>query len=296
MNPFTLRPATAADTDAVLALSYAIYGDEDYIPATWESWLAEPNGAVTVAVSDGAVVGVIHFIMLTADDAWLEGVRVAPTFRQRGVGTALAQEVIAQARSHGAQVLRGSTEEANIAMRGIFTGSGFTQAGSYVRFTAPTEGAAPDPATEPLIHQPGPDALDGLWAWLERSNIAPLAGGCYMDGWRAVSLTDAALADFLHAGQVWTLTDYDEIQALMIAGPRERAGEMRFTIRYLDGAMQGIGQLALHLRALAATSGYGIIEARPPELLILYDALNGAGFTNLDMPLQWIYAKGIGQG
>ncbi len=294
MNSFTLRPATADDAGAVLALSQRVYGDEDEMSASWESRLADPKGAVTIAVSDdGAVVGISHFVRLTEDDAWLEGVRVDPAFRGRGVGTALVQDALAQARTQGAHVLRGSAAEGNAAMRGIFEGSSFTQVGSYVRFVADTAGAEPESSVEPLIRQPGPDALERLWAWLERSNIAPLAGGCYLDGQRAVSLTDAALVDFLRAGQAWTLEEYDEIQALMLAGPRQQAGEPIFTIRYLDGAAQGIGQLALHLRAFAGSTGYQRIEARPPELLILFDALNGAGFANLDSPTHWIYAKEI---
>jgi GNAT superfamily N-acetyltransferase len=292
MNPFHLRPAQPADTDAVLALNHAIYGADDYLPGDWQEWLAD-DASVTVAILDGAVVGLIHCVMLTADEAWLEGVRVAPAAQGRGIATALVQHAIQQARSHHAAVIRASTEETNAAMRSVLHGSGFVQVGSYVHFVAPTAGATPDPTAEALIHRPASDDLDRLWAWLERSNIAPLAGGCYMEGRRALALTDDALTRFLAAGQVWTLEDYGEIQALAIGGPRRRGDATRFSIRYLDGAMQGIGQLALHLRAQAAEAGHARIDAHPPDLLILRDAMEGAGFSSEGRMPQWIYAKDL---
>lgn len=290
MNPFHLRPAVPADTEAVLALNHAIYGDEDYLPGVWQEWLAD-DASVTVAMVDDTVVGIIHCALLNADEAWLEGVRVAPAMQGRGVATALVQQAIRQARGYQAAVLRASTEEANAAMQAVFLGSGFVQVGTYVHFVAPTEGATPDPPAVALIHQQTPDDMERLWAWLERSNIAPLAGGCYMEGMRALALTDDALSRFLAAGQVWTLEDYGELQALAIGGPRRRGDATRFSIRYLDGAVQGIGQLALHLRAQAADAGIARIDAHPPELLILRDALEGAGFSSAGRAPQWLYAQ-----
>jgi N-acetylglutamate synthase-like GNAT family acetyltransferase len=297
MLAFTLRPARDEDTDAVLALCLATVGVEDFIPSIWDDWLAEAGDAVTVATSDDAVVGVMHLVMVTPEEGCIEGVRVAPAYQDRGVLSALIQHGVQQARERGAAVVRTATEDTNRAHQEVLLGAGFTQVGTFVRFEGPTLGAKPDLTLTGQIRHPGPEALEALWAWLESSSlsIAALSGGLLMEGDWPAALTDDALSRFLAAGEVWTVEDWGEMQSLMIAGPRQvTSEESRFTIRYLDGAVQGIGQLALSVRALAADEHFAEIDARPPDLLILHDALNGAGLTRTEPAIQWIFAKDLG--
>ncbi|MBA3824819.1 MAG: GNAT family N-acetyltransferase [Ktedonobacterales bacterium] len=297
MSPFALRSAQATDLAAVLALPSLSGPDDEIIADVWAAWLHEVAGALVVATVDDAVVGAIHCAQLSPDEGWLEALRIAPELRDRGLATALVRAATLWAQAHGLVSVRASAGSADATMGTLLTGSGFAQVASYVRFAAPVVGARPDAFAAPRIRQPGPEELDRLWAWLESSNLVSLTGGLYLAGDRAAALTDAALEAFLSAGEVWTLEDHAQVQSLVIAGAYAlNSHETRLALRYLDGASQGISQLALHLRARAAGEGdrYSIVEARPIDLLILHDALNGAGFTRADDAVQWVYAKNLG--
>jgi len=297
MPPFALRSAHPTDLDAVLALLPLIGPDDATLADAWASWIDETDGALAVATMEETVVGAIHCARVSPDEGWLEALHIAPTLRERGLATALVRAGTLWAQAQGLASVRASAISTDAAISTLLTGNGFAQVGAFVRFAAPVAGAQPDAFAAPRIRQPAPDELDRLWDWLEASNLSPLTGGLYQDGDRAAALTDTTLDAFLHAGQVWTLEDYATVQSLIIAGPHApNSHETRLGLRYLDGASQGISQLALHLRALAAEEGdrYSLVEARPTDLLILHDALNGAGFTRVDDAVQWIYAKHLG--
>ncbi len=291
---FSLRPLGAADTDAVLALCEHTFSWGDYIPAVWARWLREPAGCVTGAFFDETLAGFAHLALVTPDEAIIEGIRVAPAARGQGTGTVLAKHAVRQAGELGAQILRGTTETSNAAMQAVFHAAGFAEIGAHIRFEAPSAGAAPDPSSLGMIRQPDVTEAERLWDWLEHSNIAPLTGGTYLEGSWPLGFSDAALIRFLAAREVWLLEDFGEIQALMVAAPHAYSDdETRFVIRYLDGQAQGIGQLALFLRAQANRRALAMVDAHPPDVLIVHDALNGAGFLRFDEHPYLIYAHEI---
>lgn len=291
MNPITLRPACASDAEQLAALWQATIAEDDD-PDLWQAWLAESVGTLTLATAGDVVVGMLHYAQGTPEEAFIEGVRVAPEWEDRSIATLLVQRGLQLAREHEATVIRASVAESDLALAGILTGAGFAQIGSYAHFIAPTAGVPSSASAKSQIHQPEVDALETLWTWLEGSSIAPLLGEMQMVGNHPAALTDDALVRALQAGQVWVLRGLTAIDALMIAGPGGQEG--LFTIRYLDGTSQGISQLALHLRGWAATQSFEQIDARPPDLLIVHDALGGAGFTRIDTATRWMYAKPLG--
>jgi GNAT superfamily N-acetyltransferase len=287
---FRLRPARLADADAILAFAGAAQHE-------WLAWLEADAASATVATLNDAaetVIGAIQMVLPTPEEGWLEGACVVRRAEGRGVLTALVQHAGAWAKARGAEVVRGSAAMADDTMQGVLLGSGFAPIGTFILFAAPTAGAKTDRAVVPLIQRPGPDDLDALWTWLERSNLAALVGGCYFEGDRAVALTDAALEGFLRGGQVFTLTELGTLQSLLIAGPRHVEDGEIYTIRYLDGAVHGISRLAMYLRGQAAVAEFDHVEVRPPDLRVLRDALDGAGYTDTGDAPQIIYAKSLG--
>jgi hypothetical protein len=145
------------------------------------------------------------------------------------------------------------------------------------------------------VMTPGADAFERLWGWLEQSNLAPFNGGLEFLGWAARALTEPRLRAYLAAGEVLTLEEWDTIQALAIVrdqpdGPGEPG---RLEVRYLDGMADGVGRLALALRALAAERGLATIQLFLPDLLILRDAMDGAGYASQGEGAMWVYARDL---
>jgi ribosomal protein S18 acetylase RimI-like enzyme len=290
-----VRPARAEDREAVLAFCAGIWDGDDYIPYVWDAWLADERAALLVAEADGRPVGLVHLRMLSDDEAWLEGIRVDPAARRQGVGRAMTSQALVAARERGASVARLMTSAANVASQALVARFGFTRVAEVARYEAP----AADVADAPAIARLGPDDFERVWDWLVQSNLRPLSGGLEIEYWAARALAEPALRAYLTAGNVWALEDWGTLQALAIAvaqnaedGDGAGGAEPRdLEVRYADGAADGLGRLALALRGIAGEQGCGGVALWLPNLLILHDAMQGAGYSRVDDEPMWISAR-----
>ncbi|XP_075061898.1 histidine N-acetyltransferase-like [Mixophyes fleayi] len=79
-------PATAEDYDELMSISSGIYNGTDYLPHRYHAWLKDPRRRMFLAKSEGKVVGFESFLLVDGGvTAVLEGLRVAPWLRGRGV-------------------------------------------------------------------------------------------------------------------------------------------------------------------------------------------------------------------
>jgi len=99
----TIRPATAADLDAVVALELTCLGADAWSRGLVEQGIAAalPTVSYLVAEVDGVVVG--HAVASAAgDDAELQRIAVAPAHRRRGLAGELLAAVESRAAADGA--------------------------------------------------------------------------------------------------------------------------------------------------------------------------------------------------
>lgn len=159
---------------------------------------------------------------------------------------------------------------------------------------------------EAELMTPGEADFERIWAWLVQSNLAPFNGGLEFGWWKARALTEPSLREALIERRVWLLEAWETILALAITGDMSRAtnatdatdatdtaGGQRAAlhVRYMDGSSEGVGRLALVLREIAAEHGLARVELWLPNLLILSDAMDGAGYTHGD--LMYVYARDL---
>lgn len=93
-----VRRARAEDKPAVVEFCSRIWEGWDYLPRVYDRWLEDPRGAFLVAELAGRPVGTDKITVLSPGEIWLEGLRVDPDTRGRGVARAIncrAMEVIA---------------------------------------------------------------------------------------------------------------------------------------------------------------------------------------------------------
>lgn len=260
-----VRPARAEDRAAVLAFCAHTWSDGDYIEEVWEDWLHDDRGALLVAVSQERPIGLIHVALYSDDEAWLEGIRVDPTQRRRGVGRVLVSRALVAARERGAQVARLFTDHDNVASQGLIAGFGFKRvaevvhyeaaalaleepdiedvppelndedtAGTFALDTATLESGSDAPlATDDAdtssglrLTIAGAEDFERIWSWLEHSNLAPFNGGLEFIGWHARAVTEPRLRAYLDAGQVYLLEEWDTIQSLAIAVPQPASNDV----------------------------------------------------------------------
>jgi GNAT superfamily N-acetyltransferase len=143
-----IRRARRSDKRDVLAAVRTIWGGQDRIPEVFDSWVTHRTGPFFVAESAGRVVGMGKVTVVSPTEAWLEGGRVAPRWRRKGIATALIAHRIAYARERGFKVLRFSTASDNTPIHRAAKRFGFTRLGALSRReAAATPGPSPARAT-----------------------------------------------------------------------------------------------------------------------------------------------------
>ncbi|KAM4747982.1 putative N-acetyltransferase 16 [Rhinophrynus dorsalis] len=82
--------ATEKEFEEVLSMSHGIYGGLDYLPSRYHSWINEKDRMVVLAKKSGIVIGLLSMFVVDGGlTALLEGLRVAPWERGRGVAGVL---------------------------------------------------------------------------------------------------------------------------------------------------------------------------------------------------------------
>jgi len=139
-----IRRARPSDKRDVLAAVRTIWGGQDRIPDVFDAWVRHRTGPFFVAESAGRVVGMGKLTVVSPTEAWLEGGRVAPRWRRKGIATALIAHRIEYARRRGFRVLRFSTASDNTPIHRAAKTFGFARVAVLSRHEAPAE-----PGTSP---------------------------------------------------------------------------------------------------------------------------------------------------
>lgn len=171
-----IRRATHDDYDAVAAFTGEIWDDRggDYIPDVYHDWLEDAPGQgkkTFLAEVDGEAAGIVQGVMLSPDEAWFQGMRVARSHRRQGVSQRLNQALFDWASERGAAVARVMIFSWNVASFGASRASGYEPITEF-RFAHPEpdlDAAGPDPVSnDPAAawrywtHSDARDRLDGL--------------------------------------------------------------------------------------------------------------------------------------
>ncbi len=134
-SPVRIRAAQPGDRRAVRALCGRIWSD-DYVPLAFDAWVRDRKGRFWVAIEDGRVIGIAKLTLSSDREAWLHALRVDPTYRRRGVATALLQHRLERARRLGARVARLDTAEDNIAVHRLMRRFGFHRIARVSHYSA----------------------------------------------------------------------------------------------------------------------------------------------------------------
>ena len=279
MPDFDVRPARPEDREAILAFCQQTWEWGDYIEYVWDEWLNNPQGKLFVATKDGQPVGVANMRMLTKTEAWFEGMRVNPTFRQHGIASALFDAQLAEAINRGATTARLITESTNTTAIRLLERSAMNRIGAYATFramaaTIPTKRSS---ALETPVLATSAD-LDDIIDYLNASNIFPAVGGLYYQGFTAYTITNDLVREKITAQQLYILRRWDRLDGLVMAEPRSGHQEKHLFVGYIDGTTESISMIAYALRRFLPDPGLESISAHVPDLMMVRDAFVGAEY------------------
>jgi len=126
----SIRPATAADVDALIAIDHVASHSADRRKAIAE-WVA--RGQCHLAERDGAVGGYVALTRSFFRSPFIEMLMVGAAFRRSGIGRALIEHCIAMTPAD--EKLWTSTNESNTPMRVLLPQLGFEQTGAFEHST-----------------------------------------------------------------------------------------------------------------------------------------------------------------
>ncbi len=131
------RPALQKDTDEVMELCAHIWEGGDYIPQVWEDWMKDPQGMLGVAEMNGHIAGIFKLTRFQEQEWYMEGLRVHPDVRDRGVAAHIHNYVLETWRRVGGGRIRLTTGSYNVKIHHLCEQSGFRRVAEFIPYRAP---------------------------------------------------------------------------------------------------------------------------------------------------------------
>ena len=271
------RSVRVEDKPRVLGFTARTWDDGDYIVDVFDEWLADPTGRFTAIELDGQVVAIGKLTDLSEGELWLEGLRVDPAHRRKGIGEALHNYHVDLAKRLGGDVLRYATGEDNVVSKLFGERTGFRHISSYrwSAANASTDFRPPERLT--------PDDLPMLRPCLD-SPLMRSAHRLYQRAWKWSALSEARLKTHLETGHVFGLRGESGLRAWSICALEE--GWDALPLHHLDGIDRpAVVEMAQAMRRTAADAGRKTVETFALEPSPLIDALREAGYRTEDFTM-----------
>lgn len=288
MSDIQIRRARPADKGAVNALSAHIWEGEDYIPYTFDEWVADPEGRFSLAFEGNTLLGFAKLSRLGPEEWWLEGLRVHPEQRGQGIARYLHQHMNAHANTLGPGVLRFATNADNTAVHHLAESSGFRRICGYSGAVIET-GQAAGSANE--LRQATPAEQSALTTWLAASSYFAAAHGLYEEHWTWLELAPR-LQHLLAEGYVywWQPGEAPGGVVIVDSGAEVAVEEEPLRLSYLDAPATALPALTAALGRHAAGLGRTTITSRPLASAQMLQAYRDAGWKVKEYEL-WIFER-----
>ncbi len=138
--PRLLRDLTIEDHDQVNELCLTVWDGNDYVPKTFPIWLENPLVSVMGLLQDDELVAICALELVPDTTiAWVEGLRVKESHRQKGLAREIVHHISKLAEEKGVRTLWYATSSRNEASMAVAMHAGFRLADSvgYFRLYKP---------------------------------------------------------------------------------------------------------------------------------------------------------------
>jgi N-acetylglutamate synthase-like GNAT family acetyltransferase len=264
-----IREARSSDRKAVVAFSAKIWEGHDYLPRAWDQWLEESFGALLVAELDGRTVGTDKVTVLAPGEVWLEGLRVDPLQRSKGIAWALNERAMEIVKKLKPSTVRFSTVFDNQASRHMGEQAGF-------RFLFPCRRllAQAKKGNLPREALGGIEDVDDILAFFEKSTNFRQMKGLFAWGWIFKTLDRPFVERVVVEGGALVARSLGKISGLALF-LKQRHGP-KAALGIIDGDDRTIAALAGQFRIAAQHLGFSELISMVPESSM--PLLRAAGF------------------
>ena len=259
-----IREARPEDKPHVLTFVRRTWRWGDYIPKVWDEWFNEPHGRILVAVLDGEVVGMNHVRFSTPNYAWLEGARVHPKHRRKGVATALALNALEFSSASGARIARLATSSNNEPAKAHLMKLGFRVEAEFVWL----QGTPPIESHAVKIREAERSELGSLWLEIKRSAVYKASAGLIGRGWAWYEMNRQTLSEYANQGGLFLASTGLKRTGIALLGSAK--GENVIEVAYIDGVQAAVKSLlSLSSNGYRRTSSKRVRIFAPKHQLLL---------------------------
>jgi GNAT superfamily N-acetyltransferase len=286
-----IRPARPEDRPAMERICAHTWESGDYIQDMWDEWLAGEDGPLLVAELAG--IGVVSLNKVTIHPAgqfWLEGMRVDPDYRGRGIARRCLDYNLAYAQEHGGRVVRLSTGDYNAPVHAMVARVGMERVTTGLLRTAAALPGGRRPAAL------GPGDGEAVWRFWQQSPVLARSAGLYCRDWAWQELSAEQVAAMLARGEVLAELAPDGSLAA-VATVHHYPGDDEVWVGIADGDPGAVEALALATRAEAAAAGARVARIMLPGVPWLREAFHAAGYAPGDWDGEmWVYERWLSRG
>ncbi|NND04012.1 MAG: GNAT family N-acetyltransferase [Acidimicrobiia bacterium] len=271
---YSLREARQSDKHQLAPWTLHTFAWGDYVVDSFDEWLEHPQSHVLVAADNAdEPVAIARGVMLSPDELWLQGVRVHPDWRRRGIASDLGSALQNWGIKQGAKVAQLMTEDWNEATREQAVGIGFRQTARWLRMfqTTAHSGRRDAPPVLPVerLQRAGlAEAGPAYHVW-SASELGRKARRMMSVNWQWRRLHPADLERAAEHGALFAGTT-----GWAVAAPRDNYLE----VGWIHTTPDRVGEHLSALLAVAGTEKATALEIMVPEVPWLQEAATSRGF------------------
>ncbi|MFQ6090750.1 MAG: GNAT family N-acetyltransferase, partial [Candidatus Bipolaricaulia bacterium] len=266
-----IRRATPEDKDDILKISARVWEGHDYIPLALDRWLKE--GGLLAAELDGRVVGFAKTSVLGPGELWLEGLRVHPEYRGKGIAKALAATQLQEALAQSPRSVRFATAEVNVESIHISEELGFREIARFTYMAGPIGEGIESPKVAPA------DDPAEIAEFIFNSEAYHESRGLLPQGWIFKEFSETLLEELIRQGALFYYAGEGEVRGALVLLPAHY-GPGRLVIASIEGDGEALAELMGFAHRYAREQGYVEFHAMvPTEQLVRVLAQHGLSFT-----------------
>jgi len=194
-----VRFAEDGDKEEVLAFTEKTWEWGDYIKYVWDEWLRDPSGKLFVAEVNNKPVGILHVKFLPDGCAWLEGLRIHPQFRRRGIASKLNLEVLEYIKEKKFNTVRLAITSWNVPSQRLAIKLGFKEISRWMEFEIKVN-KIPKMEKEKCSFEES--NIDFLWRKIIEAEPYTHSNGLIPVSWRWIKFSKEILNKFIKEKEI----------------------------------------------------------------------------------------------
>lgn len=265
-----VREARESDKEPLLQFIRKIWDGHDYIPKVWDDWVADRSSVMLVVEAGGRPVGMNRMRYMPDGSAWLEGVRIHPAFRGKGLATMLGRASTERAEKRGVTTYRLTTHARNWRSQRQVAKMGMVEVSRLSVYEAMPGARFREQGG---VQEVSAEGAEEAFRTVRATREYWLGGGLSWDTFAAVELTPEVFAAEVAAGRVFRKGT--SVAVVKIGGEGETKWKQ---VCFVGGGVEDAVALVKHAfgRREQEKTGWRVVYL--PQGSPIITALRGAGF------------------